>query len=1073
MHCAVFLLLLAFAAAPAGGARAQTSGSAEAGRPNVLFIAVDDLRPELDVYGATHIHSPNIDALARSGMLFHRAYVQQAVCSPSRTSLMTGLRPDASRVYDLVTHFRETVPDVVTLPQHFGRHGYRTAFWGKIYHGGLLDSLSWTDHGERLGDSLRGYVLEENRQIAAKNRGRGPAYERTDVPDNAYPDGQVADQAIGSLRRFAEGDAPFFLAVGFYKPHLPFTAPERYWALYDEADIALPDAGVPPEEAPELATTNWGELRNYHGIPKEGPVSDSLARTLIHGYYAATSFADAQVGRVLRALDRLGLAGNTIVVLWGDHGWKLGEYGDWSKHTNFELDTHAPLIVRVPGMEAGQETDALVEFVDIYPTLVDLAGLPLPPHLQGTSFAPLLDAPDRPWKPAAFSQYPRRFPSMRAPEPEDWNSLVMGYSVRTDRWRYTRWQQGPQEAPTDVRARELYDLSDGPVATVNLAGQPALPDSSGQAAPAPGRGPGYARLVDSLDAVLSAGWQAAQPLTGQPDLVPAPGRGRGKTVPDVRKTEAPAMERRFAEAALNGRLAREGFRRARWFTEAWLEHADPATGLIPRNLGDSRDVWNAKDAAADNYPFMVLAAALTDSALLAGRMQAMLETETRLTSRIDRLPDTYSFATGAFVTEEPVLADVLFGASEYVKDGLLPLTEWLGPSPWRDRMLGLIDDLWARAPVETPYGRIPSEDPELNGEMLQTLARVFWMTGDTTYLDYAVRLGDYYLLGDHHPTRDVERLRLRDHGCEIVSGLTEFYATVAAARPEKKQAYERPIHAMLRRILEVGRNEHGLFYNVINPQTGAVLDSATADTWGYTLNGYYTVYLIDGTEAYRDAVLEALVALPEHYRGYDWERGQADGYADAIEGAINLHAREPMGSVAGWIDSETRRMWAMQDSSAATPQWVGQGIVNGWHGDGNFARTSILYSLWKTKGLTAAPWRADVAVGAVQQGDTLLVHLAADSAAWSGRLRFDPPRHRTQMGLPMDWPRINQFPEWFATDPDTRYRVVDLEAGTTDVLSGAALVEGLPVDVAPDAPKRLLVVAADEMSGRQGAVRVR
>ena len=634
----------------------------------------------------------------------------------------------------------------------------------------MLDSLSWTEGGERFADSdNRGYIREAHLQIAAANNGRGPAYERADVPDNAYPDGKVADQAITSLRRFSEEEQPFFLAVGFYKPHLPFNAPERYWALYDTSAITLPDVQVPPEGAPELALTNWGELRNYHGIPKEGTLSDSLARTLIHGYYASVSYTDAQVGRVLDELDRLGLDENTIVVLWGDHGWKLGEYGDWSKHTNFELDTHAPLIVRARGMEAGQETDALVEFVDIYPTLAELAGLPLPPHLQGTSIAPLLENPDRSWKGAAFSQYPRRFPATRPPKPEDWDSLVMGYSVRTDRWRYTRWQRGPQEAPADVAARELYDMSEGPAPMVNLAGRPA-----------------YAALVDSLDAVLSAGWEAARPADVPPNGAPSGTEGAA-----MDGTEA-VRDRAFAEAGLNGRLAREGFRRARWYVEDWLAHADPATGLIPRNLGDSRDVWNAKDAAADNYPFMVLTAALTDSALFAGPMQDMLETETRLTSRVDRLPDTYSFATQAFVTDEPVMTDVLFGASEYVKDGLLPLTEWLGPSPWRERVIGLLDDLWAHAPVETPYGRLPSEDPEINGEMLQTLARVFWMTGDTTYLDYAIRLGDYYLLGDHHPTDGFERLRLRDHGCEILSGLTELYATVAPARAEKKRAYERP-----------------------------------------------------------------------------------------------------------------------------------------------------------------------------------------------------------------------------------------------------------------------------------------
>ena len=266
-------------------------------------------------------------------------------------------------------------------------------------------------------------------------------------------------------------------------------------------------------------------------------------------------------------------------------------------------------------------------------------------------------------------------------------------------------------------------------------------------------------------------------------------------------------------------------------------------------------------------------------------------------------------------------------------------------------------------------------------------------------------MGDPYLLGDRHPTRDFTQLRLRDHGCEIVSGLCELYATVHHARPKKKEEYESHVHEMLDRILEVGRNEHGLFHNGINPKTGAVTKEGVADTWGYTFNGFYTVYLIDGTEAYREPTLKALGAL-KHYVSYDWEGNSSDGYADSIESAINLHNREPRPETAAWIDSETRVMWGKQKES---------GVIEGWHGDGNFARTTIMYCLWKTHGLTIRPWREDVVYGAERVGDALAVSLRAERD-WEGTLLVDRPRHREQMGLPLDWPRINQFPEWFSVE---------------------------------------------------------
>ncbi len=505
------------------------------------------------------------------------------------------------------------------------------------------------------------------------------------------------------------------------------------------------------------------------------------------------------------------------------------------------------------------------------------------------------------------------------------------------------------------------------------------------------------------------------------------------------QSSEPENDAAFKQATVNGKLVNEGLERCHRFVEGWLQRADPETGLIPRNLEQSADIWNAKDAAADNYPFMVLTSALTDQAMFEGRMRDMLRTETELTSRWDALPDTYSFVKSDFAEEQLDTADIMFGASEYIKDGLLPLTEWLGTSPWSERMISILDDMWKHAPVETPYGSMVSTNVEVNGEMLQTLARVYWMTGDQKYLDWAIRLGDYYLLGEHHPTHNFESLRLRDHGCEIVSGLCELYATVHFAMPEKKQTYQEPLHFMLDRILKVGRNEHGLFYNVVNPKTGKVVHEGVADNFGYTLNGFYTVYQIDSVEAYRQATLKALNSLNQHYRNFDWERGSSDGYADAIEGALNLYNREPVASVAQWLDSETQVMWAMQQES---------GIIEGWHGDGNFARTTIMYCLWKSQGVTTAPWRSDIIIGAVREDDNLLLSLTTDQQ-WEGKLVFDTPRHQTVMNLPTDWPRINQFPEWFTAEADQRYEIADINQGTKEVYTGEQLQKGIPFNAEP------------------------
>lgn len=492
-----------------------------------------------------------------------------------------------------------------------------------------------------------------------------------------------------------------------------------------------------------------------------------------------------------------------------------------------------------------------------------------------------------------------------------------------------------------------------------------------------------------------------------------------------------------AEASRNAALAGEGFSRSLDFVNGWLAVADKETGLIPRNLKDS-NYWNAQDAAADNYPFMVITSFFTDKGLYEGRMRDMLDTEIRLTSCLGACPATYDLDTHTLCDSPIDTSNVIFGSVEYMKDGLMPITEILGKTPWSDRMISILDDIHKLVTVATDirgeyFGN--SQVIEVNGDLLQVLSRVYWMTGDEKYLDWAIEIGDYYLLGGRNPA-DSDRIRLRDHGCEFVLGLCELYATVNSARPEKKTQYQEPLHYLLDRILETGRNEHGMFYDEVNPSCGEVLQSHLADTWGYTLDGYYTVYEIDGTEAYRDAVCKVFGNLNAHYRGHDWEGGSMDGYADAIESALNLYNRERDEEAASWIDSEMEVLYSFQQES---------GIIEGWHGDGNFARTSVMYALWKTQGSYVTPWRKDVKWGAVEDGKGILLTISSDEP-WSGKLCFDTHRYKDNLHLPFDWARINQFPEWFTVDSEKTY-VVTVD-GARSRHKGSELVSGLGVELA-------------------------
>lgn len=492
----------------------------------------------------------------------------------------------------------------------------------------------------------------------------------------------------------------------------------------------------------------------------------------------------------------------------------------------------------------------------------------------------------------------------------------------------------------------------------------------------------------------------------------------------------------WQRATIYGQQANEALRRCRKYVDGWLAHADPKTGLIPRNLNQSKHYWNGRDSAADNYAFMVLTCALTDRPMFDGRMMDMLRTETRLTSRIGALPADYDFNKQGFRREQPDLANLIFDGSEYVKDGLMPITEWLGHTPWSDRMIAIVDSILEQAPVETPAGKIPSDNVEVNGEMMQVLSRLCFMTGNQEYLDMACRIADYYLLGDRHPTLHADQLKLRDHGCELISGLTEVYAACHFARKEKVEAYRKPIHTMLDRILEIGVNEHGLMVDVVNPQTGEVLRDNIGDNWGYDYNGFYTVYLLDGVERYRDATRHALASLKPHYWKFAWQGWGSDGIADSVEGAINLFNREPnVEGVPEWIDANSARMLLLQKAD---------GVIEGWHGDGNYARTAIMWVLWKQQGVTIQPWRDDVRLGAVRNGDILRLVVTADQP-WQGRLIFDQPRHKTVMQMPLDYPRINQFPEWFTVESEEQFMVQSDDKQQTH--SGADLIGGIPVAV--------------------------
>ncbi|MDG1291787.1 MAG: hypothetical protein P8N91_05355 [Flavobacteriaceae bacterium] len=494
------------------------------------------------------------------------------------------------------------------------------------------------------------------------------------------------------------------------------------------------------------------------------------------------------------------------------------------------------------------------------------------------------------------------------------------------------------------------------------------------------------------------------------------------------------------QAVENGENAHESFQRSLDFTSAWLQKADPESRLIPSNLNARVDLWDPANAAADNYPFMVLTAYLLDDSLLNGPLLDILNQERKLTSRLGVLPDVYSFSKKDF-TETPVSkGQVIFGASEYLKDGLIPLNELMGASPWQDRMMEILDALYDHTEdfqSLEQYFKRSSAVEEINGEMLQVLTRVYWMTGEEKYLNWAIEIADHYILeSDFSQT---EYLKLRDHGCEIIGGLSELFFSLYWLGHPKTDSYRSPIYRLLDLILVYGRNADGLFYNAINLKSQTVIDDRIADTWGYILNAYYTVYLVDKKIEYIDAVRKPFKALNLDYRNYDWEPrkglalGSHDGYADALESGINLLNRENDPHLRQWIDSEIQVMFGMQKDD---------GIIEGWHGDGNFARTALMYGLWKTQGTRLSPWNQSLRFGAVpsEKGTYFTLSTQVD---WEGLLIFDATRHKSILNLPVDYPRINQFPEWFTVDPTRDYIIIASENKISRTFSGQELLAGV------------------------------
>ncbi len=445
-------------------------------KPNVLLILVDDLKPAMGCYGDNAAITPNMDALARRGMRFDMAYCNQAVCAPSRFTLMLGAHSTSTGLYGLGSHLRKAWPGAVTMPQHFAKHGYRTESLGKVFHighgnQGDPESFSVPHFHDKVieyldpestdgGKLTREEALFTNQKLGQiRSLPRGAAYESPMANDTDYADGRVADETVKRLKaakqRLAKDDTPFFITAGFVRPHLPFSAPKKYWDMHDPAKLPMPVNKAFPKDAPKVALKRGGEIAAFKPVPSNGEIDEELTRKLIHGYYASTSYVDAQIGKVTRALEELGLAKDTIVVLWGDHGWHLGDLSIWTKHTNFEQANRIPIIIVAPGLaKPGSVTSQLAETVDIFPTLSELAGLPAskgPQPIDGVSLVPVLKNPNARVRDHAFHAYPR--------------GKKLGRAIRTQRYRLVEWKN--HSDPNAGVDYELYDYKADPWETQN------------------------------------------------------------------------------------------------------------------------------------------------------------------------------------------------------------------------------------------------------------------------------------------------------------------------------------------------------------------------------------------------------------------------------------------------------------------------------------------------------------------------------------------------------------------------------------------------------------------------------
>ena len=516
-----------------------------------------------------------------------------------------------------------------------------------------------------------------------------------------------------------------------------------------------------------------------------------------------------------------------------------------------------------------------------------------------------------------------------------------------------------------------------------------------------------------------------------------------------------------SDMARSAELANQAFARCQLYLDGWGRQLDPVTGLLRQSLGSDGNVWTPENSAADNFPFMVIGARFTrpetarelfSRAMVGEKLNALaawgLPTAFDLEKREKSLRETDR---------------LIFGASEYAKDGLVPMVEILGPGPWSKRMEELAEGVFAAAGVETPFGSLPSVDAEVNGEMLQVLCRLYWMTGREKYLEWARRIGDAYCFEvlpgnsgvpahywDFRSGRGDGKLKLRDHGCEIISGLSLLYAIEKEQESPRAASYYPAVKRMLDRIAQIAADESGLFYNEVDAATGEITRGGFSDCWGYDYYAWLTFYLATGEQKYLEQVKHVLANIAR-FKDYAWEpysdsTQSQDGIADAVEGALVLLSHVPEESAFDWVEHEIQRMLAFQQED---------GVIEGWWGDGNYCRTALMYAFYKTKGTWCEPWRKDLKIAGEINGRALEIYLYAEKA-WSGKVHFDPPRHRHYLGMKTDYPRINAFPQWYTVQPLEVYSVEGLGKEPVNFL-GEQLIEGLAVELKGNSALRLNV----------------